>query len=106
MKATRRRQRRPDPLASPASVRSIFEQLRSALPDLIPQKERELVRLLRAVRHARRYPATDTKRGRPGQWKREDLIRVGARLDEILARETPSRLLVTILRIYDRGKFR
>jgi hypothetical protein len=50
------------------------------------------VRLLRAARHARRYPATDTKRGRPGKWKREDLLRVGALLDDILARETSSHI--------------
>jgi hypothetical protein len=63
-----------------------------ALPDLIPQKEKELVRLLRAARHAQRYSATDTKRGRPGKWKREDLLRVTARLGDILDRETSSQI--------------
>jgi hypothetical protein len=92
LRATRRRQRRADPLASPTAVRSILEKLRSALPDLIPQKEKELVRLLRAARHAQRYPATDTKRGRPSKWKREDLLRVAARLGEILDRETSSHI--------------
>ena len=48
------------------------------------------MRLLRAARHAQRYPATDTKRGRPSQWKREDLLRVVARLGDILDRETSS----------------
>ncbi|MFN2598375.1 MAG: hypothetical protein ABR563_14435 [Pyrinomonadaceae bacterium] len=47
--------------------------------------------MLRAVRHVRRYPATDTKRGRPGRWHREDLLKVAARLESILARETSSR---------------
>jgi hypothetical protein len=47
--------------------------------------------MLRAARHARRYPATDTKRGRPGRWEREDLLRVAAHLDDILDRETSSR---------------
>lgn len=60
------------------------------MPDLIPQKDKELVCLLRAARHAQRYPATDTKRGRPGKWKREDLFRVVARLGDILGRETSS----------------
>ena len=92
MRATRRRQRKADPLASPASVRSVFERLRSALPDLIPHEDKELVRLLRAARHAQRYPATDTKRGRPGKWKREDLLRVAARLGDILDRETSSQI--------------
>jgi hypothetical protein len=90
LRATRRRQRKPDPLASPAAVRSVAEKLRAALPDLIPQKDKELVRLLRAARHAQRYAATDTKRGRPGKWRREDLLRVAAHLGDILDRETSS----------------
>ena len=48
------------------------------------------MRLLRAARHAQRYPATDTKRGRPGKWKREDLLGVAAHLGDILYRETSS----------------
>jgi hypothetical protein len=74
------------------AVRSITEKLRSALPDIIPSKDKELVRLLRAARHAQRYPATDTKRGRPSEWKREDLLRVAARLEDILGRETSSHI--------------
>ncbi|MFL6336454.1 MAG: hypothetical protein ACJ754_24385 [Pyrinomonadaceae bacterium] len=70
----------------------MFEKLRAALPELIPRKDKELVRLLRAARHAQRYPATDTKRGRPGKWKREDLLRVAAHLRDILDRETPSHI--------------
>jgi hypothetical protein len=62
------------------------------LPNLIPHKDKELVRLLRAARHARRYPAMDTKRGRPGGWKREDLLKVAAHLDDILDRETSSHI--------------
>jgi hypothetical protein len=60
------------------------------MPELIPHKDKELVRLLRAARHVQRYPATDTKRGRPSRWKREDLLRVVARLGDILERETSS----------------
>ena len=70
----------------------MFGILRSALPDLIPHEDKELMRLLRAARHAQRYPATDTKRGRPGRWKREDLLRVAARLGDILDRETSSQI--------------
>jgi hypothetical protein len=92
LRATRRRQRKVDPLASPQAVRSIIEQLRSALPEIIPHKDKELMRLLRACRHAQRYPATDTKRGRPGKWKREELLRVGTRLSGILDRETSSHI--------------
>lgn len=67
-----------------------MDQLRSALPEIIPHKDKELTRLLRAARHAQRYPATDTKRGRPGKWKREELLKVSARLSDILDRETSS----------------
>jgi hypothetical protein len=92
LRATRRRQRKADPLASPQAVRSIIEKLRSALPDFIPHKDKELVRLLYAARHAQRYPATDTKRGRPSKWKREELLNVAARLGDILDRETSSQI--------------
>ncbi|HEX7312298.1 MAG TPA: hypothetical protein VF297_00005 [Pyrinomonadaceae bacterium] len=92
MRATRRRARKVDPLASPAAVRSINDKLRAALPDLIPSRDKELVRLLRAARHAQRYSATDTKRGRPGKWHREDLLKVAARLGDILDRETSSHI--------------
>ncbi len=50
------------------------------------------MRLLRAARHAQRYPATDTKRGRPGNWKREELLRVAAHLGDILNRETSAQV--------------
>jgi len=52
------------------------------------------MQLLRAARHAQRYPATDTKRGRPGKWKREELLNVAARLEDILERETSSHISV------------
>ena len=91
LRATRRRYRRPDPLASPRAVRSVLEQLRLAMPDVIPRSEKDLVSLLRAMRHIQRYPATDTKRGRPGRWKREDLLKAVARLSDILDRETSAR---------------
>lgn len=92
VRATRRRQRKADPLASPHAVRSVVELLREAVPGLIPHTDKELVRLLRAARHAQRYPATDTKRGRPGKWGREELLRVAARLGEVLDRETSSQI--------------
>ena len=92
LRATRRRQRRADPLASPDSVQSILGQLRAALPDITPSRDKDLVRLLRAARHIQRYRATDTKRGRPGRWKREDLSKVAARLNDILEHETSSHI--------------
>ena len=92
LRATYRRQRKRDPLASLEAVRSVIEQLRSALPRIIPHRDKELVKMLRAVRHVHRYAATDTRRGRPGSWKREDLLKVGTQLTAILERETSSHL--------------
>jgi hypothetical protein len=92
MKASRRRERRADPLASPASILSILEQLRVALPDIIPRNQKTLIRMLRAARHIQRYPATDTKRGRPSQFKRADLLKVVTQLTETLERETSSHI--------------
>jgi hypothetical protein len=70
----------------------VLEQLRLLLPDIIPLRDRELVRMLRAVRHLHRYTATDTRRGRPSPWRRQDLWLVATRLTEILERETASPL--------------
>lgn len=92
LRATRRRQRHPDPLASPDSVQSILRQLRTALPEIIPSRDKDLISVLRAARHIQRYPATDTKRGRPSRWKREDLLKVATRLGDILERETSSHI--------------
>jgi hypothetical protein len=92
LRATYRRQRKADSLASSESIQAIIAQLRSALPDIIPHRDKDLVKMLRAVRHIHRYPASDTKRGRPSRWKREDLLKVSARLSDILERETSSKI--------------
>jgi hypothetical protein len=92
LRATYRRQRKADQLASPESVRAVIDQLRLALPDIIPHRDKDLVRMLRAVRHIHRYSASDTKRGRPSRWKREDLLKVSDRLTDILERETASHI--------------
>jgi hypothetical protein len=92
LRATYRRQRKADPLASAEAIRLVLEQLRKALPEIIPNGEKDLIRMLRSVRHVHRYAATDTKRGRPSRWKREELLRVGTRLSSILERETSSQL--------------
>lgn len=76
MRATRRRTRKPDPLASPEAIHAICKQLRDRLPDIIPASDKQLLRLLYAVRHVERRPATDTLRGGPvagrakSSWKR------------------------------------
>ena len=92
MRITRRRKRSPDQFASPDWVRSIFDQLKSASPLLSSLKEKDMIKLARAVRHFERYSATDTKRGRPARWPREDLIRMNLKLSDLLRRETSGRL--------------
>jgi hypothetical protein len=92
MRATRRRNRQSDPLASPEAVTAIFSKLRFVLPEIIPSRDKDLIRMLRAARHIQRYSATDTKRGRPSPWKREDLLKVSTSLNGILERETSSHI--------------
>jgi len=92
MRANRRRQRKPDPLAHPEAIRSVFESLRNLLPDVIPHSEKHLIKMLNAVRNVERRPATDTQRGRPARWKRTDLIRVANHLRFLLERETQGRV--------------
>lgn len=92
MRATRRRSRTPDPLARPEAIRLICEELRSRMPGVIPNSQKHLIRFLYAVRHVERRPATDTKRGRPSGWQREDLVSAGGHLRAILERETQGRV--------------
>lgn len=94
MRANRRRQRKLDPLAHPEAIRSVFESLRGMLPDVIPQSDKHLVKMLNAVRNVERHPASDTHRGRPSRWKRDDLIRVANHLRFILDRETQGRISI------------
>lgn len=88
MPMTKRRQRRLDPLASAPAVERVLDSLRASLPDLIPRSHKNLVALLNSVRGMYARPATETKRGRPGRFAREDLLRVDSRLRDLLARET------------------
>jgi hypothetical protein len=59
---------------------------------VIPNSEKQLVRFLYAVRHVERRPATDTKRGRPSRWRREDLVSAASHLRAVLGRETSGRV--------------
>ena len=92
MRANRRRQRKPDPLARPEAIRSLFESLRDLLPGVIPQTDKNLIKMLNAVRNVERHSASDTKRGRPSRWKRTDLIQVANHLRFLLERETQERV--------------
>jgi len=92
MKTTRRRRRTLDPIATPAGVRAICDQLRERCPQLIPKSDKQFLAMLNAVRHVERYPATDTQAGRPSKWRRQDLLEVGRHLRAILERETSGRV--------------
>jgi hypothetical protein len=75
-------------------VRRICEHLRRRLPFHISEQEREVIRLLYAIAYIERKPATDTKRGRPGRWTRQQLTQAASILRSILDRETQGRLSV------------
>ena len=88
MPMNRRRTRRTDPLASARAIEHVLDTLRSSLPGVIPHSQKSLIALLNSVRGLYARPATETKRGRPARFAREDLLRVDARLRDLLSRET------------------
>jgi len=88
VKATRRRTRRPDPLASARAVEAVLERLRSSLPRLIPRSHKNLCSLLNSVRGLYMRQPAETNRGRPARYSREQLLRVDSVLRDLLGRET------------------
>jgi hypothetical protein len=88
LKATKRRTRRTDPLASAVAVEAVLDSLRTSLPDLIPRSRKNLSSLLNSVRGLYMRRPSETKRGRPARYTREELLRVDSRLRDLLARET------------------
>jgi hypothetical protein len=88
LKANRRRTRRADPLASSEGVGRVLEHLRSSLPELIPRSYKGLSSLLNSVRGLYMRQPSESKRGRPARYAREQLLRVDSALRDILARET------------------
>lgn len=88
MKANRRRTRRLDPLASAAAVEALLTSLRTSLPDLIPASQKHLSSLLNSVRGLYMRQPSESKRGRPARYTREELLRVDSKLRDLLGRET------------------
>jgi hypothetical protein len=88
LKATRRRTRRADPLASAEGVERVLRHLRSSLPELIPRSHKSLSSLLNSVRGLYMRQPAESNRGRPARYAREQLMRVDSALRDILARET------------------
>jgi hypothetical protein len=69
-------------------VHGVLDQLSISLPDIIPRSQKHLVGMLQSVRNLAARPATDTMRGRPSKFPREELLKVEARLRLILEHET------------------
>src|SRR5918997_447455 len=92
MRATRRRHREVDSLASPEAVRTVCRHLAEQMPGTIFASGKQLSRFLFAVRHVERRPSSDTKRGRPSLWPREKLVEAAGRLRSVLERETSGRV--------------
>jgi hypothetical protein len=88
LKVTRRRARRPDPLATVEGVERVINSLRESLPEVMPRSAKGVSGLLNSVRGLYARPANETKRGRPPRYPREQLLRVDAQLRSILARES------------------
>jgi hypothetical protein len=92
MRASRRRTRRVDPLASLEAVRDVLERLRGQCPDVLPKSETQLVRMLESVRHYGRGPTASGKRGRPRRWPRDEVALVAKKLKSVLRQETGHRV--------------
>lgn len=92
MRASRRRTRRADPLASPEAVRNVLNVLRGQCPDILPKSEPHLVRMLESVRHHERRGPVTGMRGRPRRWPRDEVALVSKKLKAVLRRETGGRV--------------
>jgi hypothetical protein len=66
----------------------VLEALHASLPDIIPRSRKKLSSLLNSVRGLYSRQPTESKRGRPSLYPREQLLRVDSRLRDLLARET------------------
>lgn len=89
---TKRRQRRPDPLASTEAVRGVLARLRAAMPEIVPTEEERVTKMLRAARHLERYSATDSKRGKRPAFERALLLRVASTVRLILEQDFAGRI--------------
>jgi hypothetical protein len=92
MRASRRRTRHKDPLASPEAVRRILGYLSRQCPKVLPRVERQVVKMLESVRHYEKRPNVDESRGRPRRWPRDEVAEVAEKLRDILEHKTEGRL--------------
>lgn len=66
----------------------MLDSLRASLPELIPHPHKNLSSLLNAVRGLYMREPSESRRGRPPRYTREQLLRVDSVLRELLGRET------------------
>jgi len=92
MRASRRRTRQADPLASPEAVRAVLDKLRGRCSAVLPKSELQLARMLESVRHYERHPTVSEMRGRPRRWPRHEVILIAKKLKAVVGRETDSRI--------------
>ncbi len=92
MRASRRRTRRSDLLASPEAVRGVIDSLRGQCPAILPRSETQLIRMLESVRHYGRSTTGHGKRGRPRRWPRDHVALVAKKLKVVLTQETGGRV--------------
>jgi hypothetical protein len=90
MTARRRRKRRPDPLASVATIRAILDRVAARANPASPASHKEIIRMLRAASHCERVEWRSSRRGRRPHFSRAVLRTVWTLLGDELARETHS----------------
>jgi hypothetical protein len=88
MKATRRRKRQPDALASRAAVSRVMSDFRASLPESISKKNKEIISLLRAAVYYERSPGAVSRRGRKSPWSEDEIRTAAGNLRQVLLRGT------------------
>lgn len=66
--------------------------LRRRCPDLLPNSERQVLKMLESVRHYGRRPDVDESRGRPRRWPRGDVAVVAEKLKTTLEQRIGGRV--------------
>ena len=69
-------------------MEAVLDSLRASLPDLIPRSHKNLSSLLNSVCGLYMRQPSETKRGRPPRYAREELLLVDSQLRDLLSRET------------------
>lgn len=89
---SKRRHRRPHPLANTEVIRQILNQVRDKFPLLPIKQDAAIIKFLRAALYAVSQEATYSGLGRPSHWKRETLQEAATFCQTLLDQRTNSRL--------------